>query len=106
MARRPASAAWRVLGKGLSPICSSTTSLPAALSRFATARTSKAVSAERDRAKALRGAWLMVVDRVGSAVGLPLVGLAFAAPRLVQRALSRKRPTRHRLIPHGYCLAA
>src|SRR5438128_11590910 len=60
MARWPASMALRVLGKGLSPICNSTTSLPWALIRFATARTSKAVSAERPRAKVLRGAWLMV----------------------------------------------
>src|SRR5262245_35060797 len=60
MVSRPASLALRVLGKGLSPICNSTTSLLRALSLRATARTSKAVSAERPWAKALRGAWLMV----------------------------------------------
>ena len=38
------------LGNGLSPICSSMTSLPAALRRRATARTSKAVSPVRPRA--------------------------------------------------------
>src|SRR5438105_189558 len=45
--------AWRVLSKGLSPIWSSITSLPSALSRLATARTSKAVSVDRPRAKEL-----------------------------------------------------
>src|SRR5262249_36232902 len=60
MACRPASRALRVLAKGLSPICNSTTSLPRALRRLATARTSKAVSAERLWAKALRDAWLML----------------------------------------------
>src|SRR5207245_636761 len=47
------SAAW-VLGKGLSPICSSMTSLPCALRRLATASTSKAVSELRPWAKQLR----------------------------------------------------
>src|SRR5262245_46599374 len=42
-----------VLGKGLSPICSSMTSLPPALSRLATARTSNAVSATRPSANRL-----------------------------------------------------
>ena len=51
----PAARALLVLGKGLSPICSSMTSLPAALRRRATARTSKAVSADRPRAKLLSG---------------------------------------------------
>src|SRR5262245_21949257 len=50
----PACRACRVLAKGLSPIWSSTTSFPWALSFLATARTSKAVSAVRLRAKALR----------------------------------------------------
>src|SRR5436305_14231094 len=46
--------ACRVLEKGLSPICSSITSLPWALSRLATASTSKAVSPVRPEAKALK----------------------------------------------------
>jgi len=50
MAAFPAAAAAAVVGNGLSPIWSSITSLPAALSRFATARTSKAVSAVSPRA--------------------------------------------------------
>src|SRR5262245_33512060 len=54
MAWVPAWRAERVLGKGLSPICSSMTSLPCAFNRLATARTSKAVSAVRPRAKELR----------------------------------------------------
>src|SRR4051812_23471244 len=60
MALIPAARALRVLGNGLSPICNSTTSLPAALRRLATARTSKAVSALRPRAKLLRVALVMV----------------------------------------------
>src|SRR3954454_22596979 len=54
MACSPAAVAWVGLGNGLSPICNLITSLPAALSRRATARTSKAVSATRPRAKELR----------------------------------------------------
>jgi hypothetical protein len=54
MALLPACTAYRVLVNGLSPICSSTTSLPCALSRRATASTSKAVSAFRPAAKLLR----------------------------------------------------
>src|SRR5207248_9178046 len=53
MARWPAARAEAVLGKGLSPIWSSITSLPAALRRLATASTSKAVSGCRPRANAL-----------------------------------------------------
>src|SRR5712692_11026299 len=53
MARMPAARALFVLGKGLSPIWSSITSLPRALSWRATARTSKAVSALRPREKRL-----------------------------------------------------
>src|SRR5262245_61963690 len=53
MARSPASRARGVLGNGLSPICSSMTSLPCPFSLRATASTSKAVSAERPRAKRL-----------------------------------------------------
>src|SRR5690349_17295985 len=45
MARTPAVRALAVDGKGLSPICSSMTSLPWALRRLATASTSNAVSA-------------------------------------------------------------
>src|SRR5437868_13802975 len=50
----PASMAWRGVGKGLSPICSSMTSLRWDLRRLATASTSKAVSAVRLRAKLLK----------------------------------------------------
>src|SRR5439155_1794896 len=53
MALMPAARACLVLGKGLSPIWSSMTSFPWALRRLATARTSKAVSAVRPRAKEL-----------------------------------------------------
>src|SRR6516165_4897080 len=53
MAFRPAAAAWRVVGNGLSPICSSMTSLPAAFRRLATAKTSNAVSPVSPRAKLL-----------------------------------------------------
>src|SRR5436305_2072484 len=54
MARRPAARAFGGVGKGLSPISSSTTSLPRAFSARAIASTVKAVSALRSRARALR----------------------------------------------------
>src|SRR4051794_29276454 len=50
----PAALACGVLGNGLSPISSSTTSLPRAFSARAKASTVKAVSAVRFRARALR----------------------------------------------------
>src|SRR5262245_47549466 len=80
MASIPARAAWCVLGKGLSPICSSITSLPCAFRRLATARTSKAVSAWRFRAKVLKegpveGGMAARVVRWGRAI-------VRAAPRL------------------------
>src|SRR5947209_3534276 len=50
----PAALAWAGVGNGLSPICSSITSLPAAASRRATARTSNAVSALRLPANELK----------------------------------------------------
>ena len=53
MARMPAALACGGEGNGLSPISSSTTSLPAALSWRARASTVKAVSALRFRARAL-----------------------------------------------------
>src|SRR3954452_9620961 len=54
MARMPAALACGVLGNGLSPISSSTTSLPCAFNARAAARTVKAVSAVRLFARALR----------------------------------------------------
>src|SRR5947208_2367147 len=63
MACCAAATAWAVLGKGLSPICNSMTSLPWPLSRLATARTSKAVSARRPAAN-----WL---NATGSAMEPP-----------------------------------
>src|SRR5437867_4429777 len=54
MAWMPAARALAGVGNGLSPIWSSMTSLPRALSRRATASTSKAVSACREWAKVLR----------------------------------------------------
>src|SRR5262245_46508062 len=53
MAFRPAATACFVLGKGLSPIWSSTTSLPAAVRRRATARRGEAVGAVRRGASGL-----------------------------------------------------
>ena len=49
------------VGKGLSPIWSSLTSFPPALSRRATARTTKAFSDVRERAKVVREAGMAVV---------------------------------------------
>src|SRR5947199_2660676 len=79
MAAMPACRAWAGVGKGLSPICNSTTSLPWARRRLATARTSNAVSAFSPRANRLRvtpsaGAWLMrrtryAASRRGSLLG-------------------------------------
>ena len=58
---------WRdaVLGNGLSPICSSMTSLPAALSRRATARTSNAVSAVSRGQRTTRESWAACGGRAG-----------------------------------------
>src|SRR5580700_12311885 len=50
MACTPAVLADAVLSKGLSPISSSTTSLPAVFNDLATASTVKAVSTDKDRA--------------------------------------------------------
>src|SRR5262245_25570921 len=50
----PAALACFGVGKGLSPMLSKTTSLPLACKRWATASTSKAVSAVKPLAKALR----------------------------------------------------
>jgi hypothetical protein len=61
MALAPAASALAVLLKGLSPICSSMTSLPAALSFLATARTSNAVSVDKPRANALRATEVVIV---------------------------------------------
>src|SRR5919112_6333790 len=68
MARRPASLACGVLGNGLSPISSSTTSLPRAFSRRAIARTVKAVSACRPEASALSRA----MDRLAPSLSIDL----------------------------------
>src|SRR5271156_2516709 len=80
MAWPPATSAWRVLGNGLSPICSSMTSLPRPFKRLATASTSKAVSALRPRAKSLsvRGEVVMgevdCIGRLYEAAGSSLFG--------------------------------
>src|SRR5262245_50709747 len=65
MASTPAATAAAGLGNGLSPICSSMTSLPWALSRLATARTSNAVSARRPEAKRLNVTGRGVLIRSG-----------------------------------------
>src|SRR5687768_14398151 len=85
MALMPPSRARRVLGKGLSPICNSITSLPCALSLRATARTSNAVSEVSPWANALR------VAGVGLAMGAlslddEVRARGRAAPYMVYRA--------------------
>src|SRR5438874_10924500 len=93
MARMPAACACVVLSKGLSPICSSTTSLPWAFSRLATARTSKAVSAVRLPAKRLTVRGSGIGGRVGRSGPGPRRGgrgaagrrLLFGGDRLGQR---------------------
>src|SRR5437870_1103137 len=94
MAFLPASMALAVLGKGLSPICSSTTSLPAALSRLATARTSKAVSADRPRAKVLSEAWLIRSGTCGwCGAGWVPVSVSVSRPDASGNRQARRLPT-------------
>src|SRR5438067_1279922 len=81
MARTPAARACSGVGKGLSPIWSSMTSLPKVLSWRALASTSKAVSAVRERAN-----WL----RVGGMAALRGRGGSDGARR--QDSKSRRRP--------------
>src|SRR5262245_10882608 len=94
MALTPAARAWAVLGKGLSPICNSMTSLPWALSLLATARTSKAVSAVRPRAKVLS---------VGGFMGDPEKGVAATRGGAFRRA---SRLHYEIVEGGGYCFAA
>src|ERR1041384_7747246 len=94
MAAMPASSAWAALLYGLSPICSSMTSLPWALSRLATARTSKAVSVERPRANWLKETVEFVMEVSGMlCAGFPVEYMADAGAGNLNYSTQRAQRT-------------
>src|SRR5262245_33911346 len=95
MARAPAAAAWRVVAKGLSPICSSMTSLPAAFSRRAAARTSKAASLTRPVAKGVN----MMSPAVAASFQLALRKKARWKLAATKMSFLRRRPCQLDLAP-------